>query len=98
MYEERRYTDTGFERHWRDAFKLTTADLTPIGRAAGATVQAGPYRDDAVYQIAGVEPMDAVAMIYASGGVAVLLGGAQPPDGLCPYFKRPLPVGVTCGS
>ncbi|HET7520109.1 MAG TPA: DUF6281 family protein, partial [Candidatus Limnocylindria bacterium] len=93
------YTDTGLANSWRGAFDIAEADLTPIGRAEGATIQAGPFSDDTVYAIRGVDPADAVAMRYASGEApfAVLMASYDPPPELCPYFKEPIPSGVCRG-
>ena len=98
-YNGLQYTDTSFSRGWYDAFSIEDADLTAIGHAESATPQAGPYLDDTVYSIAGVDPLRAVAMRNASTArqpITVLLGSgsSDPPAELCPYFKEPMPADV----
>ena len=84
------YRDMRSEGH---AFDLTEDQLVPVGEASGATDLVGPLGGATVFEIAGVEPDEAVAMRAPNGSdqpFVVLAGrngdGYGFPQELCPFL------------
>ena len=71
-----------------DAWSITAADLTPIGRATRAA-PGHQIEDDTVYAIADVDPATAIAMVpdRATDDVAVYVFRAEVPRALCHYLR-----------
>ena len=87
------YRDTRNEGH---AFDLTDDQLVPIGEASGAADLVGPLGGATVFEIAGVDPAEAVAMRAPNGSAQpfVVLAGRNGygygfPQELCPFLVSP---------
>lgn len=85
------YYATGGDGTWN----IDMEDLEPIGVASAANEPA--WHDATVFEISGVRPADAVAMLYGPRArISVLLTGDLP-ENLCPYLAAP-EVEVICAN
>ena len=78
-----------------DTWNIETADLEAIGVASAANEPA--WHDSTVFEISGVEPADAVAMLYGPQSRISVLLTADLPESLCPYLAAP-EVEVICAN
>jgi hypothetical protein len=77
------YYTSGGDGTWN----IDMEDLEPIGLASAANDSA--WNDATVFEISGVGPPDAVAMLYGPRAtISVLLTGDVPAS-LCPYLAAP---------
>jgi hypothetical protein len=85
------YYATGGDGTWT----IDMDDLKPIGLASAGNDPA--WNDATVFEISGVGPADAVAMLYGPrAAISVLLTGDLP-ESLCPYLAAP-EIEATCAN
>lgn len=77
------YYRTGGDGTWN----IDLDDLNPIGLASAANEPA--WNEATVYEISGVGPPDAVAMLYGPRATISVLVTGDLPASLCPYMAAP---------
>ena len=77
------YYTTGGDGTWN----IDMDDLDPIGLASAANDPA--WNDATVFEISGVGPAEAVAMLYGPRATTSVLLTGELPASLCPYLAAP---------